>query len=444
MSANTLPHPAPPTRVDPPVYNPAKRANQKLTLCSCATVALLDGTCPLADSASLSTEDVEGASHLSLCAHTGQVFMPQSPITVAPTNITLSSSAVALGTDTVSATSRPSATVGRASGPFTSTAHQTRYYVVLAALILGAVAVSALVLTWGNDFEFLSDKWWRVSKMRITALVVIGTVTFAQAMATVTFQTVTNNRIITPSIMGFESLFVLIQTALVYSLGTSGMAGMGKTTQFLVQSALMIGFAVLLYSWLLSGSFGNLHIMLLVGIVIGTGLGAASTFMQRMLDPNEFDVLRARLFANIGKADADLLPLVVPIVLAVGITIWLLGRRLNVMALGPQITANLGLSHRRQTMVMLTLIAVLMAMSTSLVGPMTFLGFLMATLAYSITDSHDHRYIFPIAWLLGTVILGGAYFLLKHVFPMVDAVMIIVELIGGLVFLGVVMKRGRL
>ena len=368
-----------------------------------------------------------------------------SPAVLIPSSVvSVPTSAVALGHDTVSA--KPVSTeVGiRAAGPYTSPAHRTRYYVVLASLVVAALLVGALFLMWGNNFEFLSDKWWRVSRMRIAALVVIATVTFAQAMATVTFQTVTNNRIITPSIMGFESLFVLVQTAIVYFLGTAGLDGLGKTGQFVFQSVIMIGFAVALYSWLLSGKFGNLHIMLLVGIVIGTGLGAASTFMQRMLDPNEFDILRARLFANIGKADAGLLPLIVPIVLATGIAIWVLGRRLNVLALGPQVAMNLGLNHRRQTMLMLTLIAVLMAMSTSLVGPMTFLGFLMATLAYSVTDSHDHRRIFPIAWLLGMVILGNAYFLLKHVFPMVDAVMIIVELIGGLVFLTVVLKRGRL
>ena len=332
----------------------------------------------------------------------------------------------------------------RATGPFTSPARRARYWAILAALMVAAAGVSALVLLWGNDFELLSDKWWRVSRIRITALAVIATVTFAQAMATVAFQTVTNNRIITPSIMGFESLFVLIQTAIVYFLGTAGVEGIGKAGQFVLQSALMVGFAVALYSWLLSGRFGNLHIMLLVGIVIGTGLGAASTFMQRMLDPNEFDVLRARLFANIGKADANLLPIVVPVVFVTGLVIWLLGRRLNVMALGAQVAVNLGLNHKRQTMLLLALISVLMAMSTSLVGPMTFLGFLMATLAYAVADSYDHRRLFPIAWLLGFAVLATAYFLLKHVFPLVDAVMVIVELVGGLVFLIVVTKRGRL
>lgn len=332
----------------------------------------------------------------------------------------------------------------RAVGPFTSTAHRTRYRLILGALVVAALVVCALILTWGNSFEVGSEKWWRIVGMRISALVVILTVTFAQAMATVSFQTVTNNRIITPSIMGFDSLFLVVQTSIIFFLGSSGLQGVHPTIMFFAQSALMVGFAVLLYSWLLSGRFGNLHVMLLVGIVIGTGLGALSTFMQRMLDPNEFDVLRARLFANIGNADTAVLPLVVPICAVVGISIWLLGRRLNVLALGAQTSTNLGLNHRRETMLMLTLVAILTAMSTTLVGPVTFLGFLMATLAYTLTDSHDHRRVLPVAWLLGVVILGGAYFLLKHVFSMVDAVMVIVELVGGLAFLVVVVTRGRL
>ena len=77
----------------------------------------------------------------------------------------------------------------------------------------------------------------------------------------------------------------------------------------------MVGFAVLLYSWLLSGRFGNMHIMLLVGVVLGGGMGALSTFMQRVLDPNEFDVLTARLFGNISNAQGEYLPYAIPIVL---------------------------------------------------------------------------------------------------------------------------------
>src|SRR5690606_38658423 len=47
---------------------------------------------------------------------------------------------------------------------------------------------------------------WLIAEMRVTSLVVMAVVAICQAVATITFQTVTNNRIITPSIMGFESL----------------------------------------------------------------------------------------------------------------------------------------------------------------------------------------------------------------------------------------------
>lgn len=332
----------------------------------------------------------------------------------------------------------------RRVGPFTSRAHRRRYYFVLFGLVAAAVLVTALIMSWGNQFEPFTDKWWRVSRMRLTTIVVIAVVTFCQSFATVTFQTVTNNRIITPSIMGFESLYVLIQTSIVYFLGAAGLLRFGEFGQFLLQVTVMVLFAVLLYSWLLSGRLGNLHVMLLVGIIIGTGLGALSTFMQRMLDPNEFDVLTARLFGNIGNAETDFLWFVIPVCFAVGLTIWLLARRLNVIALGSDISTNLGMHHKRELMLMLTLVSILMAMSTSLVGPMTFLGFLVATLAYSVTDTYDHRRIFPVAWMLGFVILSGAYFLLRHVWEAADAVTIIVELIGGLVFLIVILRKGRL
>ncbi|MGB4778794.1 iron chelate uptake ABC transporter family permease subunit [Microbacterium sp.] len=336
------------------------------------------------------------------------------------------------------------ASVARRVGPFASHAHRRRYTLVLVGLIAASVVIAVLLMSWDNQFEPFSERWWRISGMRSSALVVIALVTFCQAFATVTFQTATNNRIITPSIMGFESLYILIQTSIVFFFGVAGFTGLSPFVRFVLQATLMVLFAVLLYSWLLSGRLGNLHVMLLVGIIIGTGMGSLSSFLQQMLDPSEFDVLTARLFGNIGNANTDFLWFVIPVCALAGGTIWLFARRLDVIALGADISTNVGLNHKRQIMLMLTLVSVLMAMSTSLIGPMTFLGFLVATLAYAITDTYDHRRILPVAWLLGFVVLAGAYFLLRHVLKMVDAVAIIVELIGGLVFLAVILRKGRL
>lgn len=332
----------------------------------------------------------------------------------------------------------------RRVGAYATTARAVRARIVLIALTAAAVVLTLLLLSWDNRFELFSDRWWRISSMRASTLVVIAVVTFCQAQATVAFQTVTNNRILTPSIMGFESLYVLVQTTVVFFFGTTSVIGLDPLARFVLQAAAMVLFAVLLYSWLLSGRFGNLHVMLLVGIVLGAGMGSLSTFLQQMLEPSTFDVLRARLFGSIGNANTGFLWLVVPVCAVAGGTVWLLSRRLDVLALGADISTGLGIRHRRQVMLVLTLVAVLMAMSTSLVGPMTFLGFLSATLAYSIADRHEHRRILPVAWLVGYLTLAGAYFLLRHVLSLVDSVTIVVELIGGLLFLVVVFRKGRL
>ncbi|WP_194762839.1 iron chelate uptake ABC transporter family permease subunit [Microbacterium sp. UFMG61] len=336
------------------------------------------------------------------------------------------------------------ATGARTSGSFTTSRARRRYVVVLGILI----AVSALfafgLLAWDNPMPVGSAGFWRIAQHRATNVTVMVVVAIAQAIATVSFQTVTNNRIITPSIMGFESLYRVVQTTTVYLFGVAGLVAIQGVWQFGLQVVIMVALAMALYGWLLSGRYGNLHIMLLVGIIIGGGLGAISTFMQRLLTPSEFDVLAARLFGNVSNADASYLPLAIPLCLAASALLVMRSRRLNVMALGSDAARSLGLDHRREMYMVLFLVAVLMATSTALVGPMTFLGFLVATLAYQFADTHDHRLIFSVAVLTAFTILAGAYFVMKNVFYAQGMVSILIELVGGIVFLIVILRKGRL
>ncbi|OIJ34210.1 iron chelate uptake ABC transporter family permease subunit [Microbacterium sp. LCT-H2] len=332
----------------------------------------------------------------------------------------------------------------RSAGAFTTPRARRRYIVVL--VVLGVIALGSAfgLLAWDNPLPIGTPGFWRIAQHRATAVVVMALVAVAQAVATVSFQTVTNNRIITPSIMGFESLYRVVQTTTVYLFGVAGLVAIQGVGQFALQVLIMVGLAVVLYGWLLSGRYGNLQIMLLVGIVIGGGLGAIATFMQRLLTPSEFDVLAARLFGNVSNADPSYLPLAIPLVIAASTLLWLRSRRLNVLALGPDAARSLGLDHRREQFLVLTLVAVLMATSTALVGPMTFLGFLVATLAYQFADTHDHRLIFPVAVFTAFSILAGAYFVMKNVFYAQGMVSILIEIVGGTVFLIVILRKGRL
>ncbi|WP_314426612.1 iron chelate uptake ABC transporter family permease subunit [uncultured Microbacterium sp.] len=332
----------------------------------------------------------------------------------------------------------------RTSGSFPTPRSRRRYAIVLGILIALSSIFALGLLAWDNPMPFGSAGFWRIARLRVTNVTVMAVVAIAQAVATVSFQTVTNNRIITPSIMGFESLYRVVQTGTVYLFGVAGLVAIQGVWQFGLQVLIMVGLAMALYGWLLSGRYANLHIMLLVGIIIGGGLGAISTFMQRLLTPSEFDVLAARLFGNISHADASYLPLAIPLCLSAAVLLWLRARRLNLLALGPDASRSLGLDHRRELHVVLFLVAVLMATSTALVGPMTFLGFLVATLAYQLADTYDHGLIFPVTVLTAFTILTAAYFVMKNIFYAQGMVSILIELVGGTVFLIVILRKGRL
>ena len=330
------------------------------------------------------------------------------------------------------------------SGAFADGRSRRRYWIVLVTLAVLAAAFALGLLAIGNPMPIGSRGFWLIAELRATSLVVMGVAAFCQATATIAFQTVTGNRIITPSIMGFESLYTAIQTTAVYTLGVAGVVALQGTGQFLIQVALMVAMSVLLYGWLLRGKYANLQVMLLIGIVLGGGLGSVSSFMQRLLTPSEFDVLTARLFGSVTNASVEYLPYAIPLCLVAGVLIWLNARTLNVISLGRDVCINVGIDHGRQTIYTLVLVSVLMAVSTALIGPMTFFGFLVATLTYQLAGTHDHRRLLPVGVLVGFVVLAGAYFLMNHVFYAQGVVSIIIELVGGTVFLVVIMRKGRL
>lgn len=333
---------------------------------------------------------------------------------------------------------------GRAAGSFATGQGKRRYRAVVAGLLLLAVLFAVGLLAWGNPMQLGSRGFWLIAERRLVGVTAMLIVATCQAMATVGFQTVTNNRIITPSIIGFESLYRAIQTTSVYLFGLGGLVAFTGLWAFSLQLAIMIGLSLALYGWLLSGKYANLQVMLLIGIVIGGGLGAVASFMQRLLTPSEFDVLAARMFGSVNNADPSYFPIAIPLVVVSSAGLWLLSDRLNVVALGRDAATALGVDHKKNLILVLILSSTLIATSTALVGPMTFLGFLVATLAYQLTDSYDHRRIFPVAVLSGFVVLSGAYFILNHVFYAAGVVSIIIELVGGSVFLFVLLRKGTL
>lgn len=264
---------------------------------------------------------------------------------------------------------------------------------------------------------------------------------FTQAVATVLFHTVSDNRILTPSIMGFDSLFVLMQTLLVTLFGGRILARIDGIAGLLAQTAVMVVFATLLYGWLLSGRFANLYVLLLVGVVLGMAFDSVSTFLERLLHPTDYDLLSVELFGRLTDVDPDYLPLAFGVCAVVGVLVWRRRHTLDALLLGRDLAGSIGIEHRRELIRVLVVVAVLVSFSTALVGPMTFFGFLVATLAYELTGTYKHAYVLPMAVGLGVIALAGGQFVLQHVFYASGFLTVVIEFTGGLVFLALLLRK---
>lgn len=309
---------------------------------------------------------------------------------------------------------------------------------VVSLLALLAAAAALAFLTVGAR-----GRWEFVLAFRGTKLAALVLVAVSVATATVLFQTIARNRILTPSIMGFDALYGLIQTGTVFWLGARGLGLGDARLVFVAEAGTMIGFALLLYGWLLAGGRRSLHLMLLVGVVLGALFRSLASFMERMIDPAEFVVLQQRLFANFNAVRPELLP---PACLAFGavlmVVAWLLPR-LDVLLLGREAAIGLGVDHRRSLFLVIVLVSVLVSVSTALVGPVTFLGLLVANLAYLLVPSHRHVHVLPAAACLASTALVGGQLVLERLFALDAVLPVAIEFVGGIALIGLLVRAGR-
>lgn len=308
----------------------------------------------------------------------------------------------------------------------------------IALLILGALAIISIAC-----FMTLGAKgsWSFILPFRGRKLLALCLVAYSVAISTVLFQTVTNNRILTPSIMGFDALYVLIQTAIVFFLGVGALGTLNPQAQFGVEVLVMVAFSGLLFRWLFLGEERSLTLLVLVGIVFGILFRSLSQFMQRLLDPNAFSVLQDTLFASFATVDTSLLLVATLIVMVVTVIAIRMLHTYDVLSLGRAHAINLGLDYKRTVIVILMLIAVLVAVSTALVGPITFFGLLVASLAHGLVGTSRHKYVLPAAALLAITFLVGGQTLLERVFSFDTALSIIIEFLGGIVFIYLILRR---
>lgn len=308
----------------------------------------------------------------------------------------------------------------------------------LTLMALALLGLSAVYLLPG-----LGPKWQFVLSLRATRWAGLLLVGVAIAVATVLFQTVTRNRILTPQIMGIDALFIFLQTLLVALLGPIGFAAFPNAASFAVEVTVLIVACLLLFGTLLGRSAQDIPRMVLTGVILGVLFRSAAGFLSRLMDPNAFATVQAETQASFSRIDASLLPYAAVATLVTCLIALRISPKLDVLALGRPAAVSLGLGHDRMVLAVLALVAVLVAVATALVGPMAFLGLIVAALARPLAGSERHRDILLAAMLLSGVLLVGGQTLFERALGQQSTMPAVVEFVGGLVFLGLLLK-GRL
>jgi iron complex transport system permease protein len=313
-----------------------------------------------------------------------------------------------------------------------------RNSVKMAGLVLIAAACCAIYLfhDLNGSFDYALPK--RVTK--VIAMVLTG---FTIAYATVVFQTITHNRILTPSIMGLDSLYLLLQTMIIFFLGSSHMIVVNKQVNFLLSVTVMIVFALFLYRFLFKKGGRPIYFLLLVGIIVGTFFSSISTFLQVLIDPNEFQIVQDRMFASFNNINSDLVWMAIVIVGLVLIYAWRFIKYLDVLSLGREMALNLGVPYDSIVKQMLVIVAIFISISTALVGPITFFGLIVANLSYQFFNTYKHKTLLSGAVVMSIIALVGGQWVVERVFTFSTTLSVIINFIGGVYFIYLLLKERK-
>ncbi|RSU04018.1 iron ABC transporter permease [Vagococcus fluvialis] len=302
-------------------------------------------------------------------------------------------------------------------------------------MLLGLVVMAMIFLfltyhTYGN-WEFAL----KLRGKKLLAFVIVGLLT---SFSTISFQTISQNHFLTPSILGFDSLYVLIQTILFFILGQSRQ---GDPKLFVFNIVIMVILSVLLFSTLLKKEKQDLFLLLMIGMILGTLFRSISTFLQVLMDPNEYDKLQGKLFASFSNVDVSLLTVVIPVVIILMILFFKVSAKLDVLHLGIEQATNLGIDVQKFRKYVLFLISLSVAIATALIGPITFLGFIVANVTYQWMNTYKHTYLFISGALLSILFLVAGQFLVEQVFHMNTTLSVVIEFSGGLYFVWKLLKE---
>lgn len=282
------------------------------------------------------------------------------------------------------------------------------YAVLTAGLVVILIAVTIVSMVLGRYTVNLMDLFdgqetatetviFNIRLPRVLLAVIIGA---GLSLAGCTFQTVFTNPMASPDILGASS-GACFGAALALLMGASRLG---------VQ---LMAFAFGLFTVGIVYFVGNMNqnrtamYLILVGIIISSLFNAGTSFIKLVADPN--DQLPKITYWTMGSlSNADLREVFITFIptLIVGIILFLMRWKINLLTLSDDEAESMGVDVRRLRMFSVILASVLTAVSVSAAGMIGWIGLVIPNLVRMLTGNNTKQ-LMPM-----TAIIGGIYLLI--------------------------------
>ena len=306
-----------------------------------------------------------------------------------------------------------------------------RNLIILTFIVAGACAAFLLI----NAYPEKPKMFRYILSLRIPTLAVMMIAAFAIGCASLVFQSIIQNRIVTPCLLGMNAMYTLVHTAVVFVVGSGSVLATNANLSFAIDLLVMSVSATFVYSYMFKKTGNNVLYVLLIGTVLSSFFGSIQSTMIRVMDPNEYDTLLTTLVADFTNVNAEII--LFSLLILIGLTAFL--RKdlmlLDVITLGKDQAINLGVDYDRTVRRLLLGVVLCIAVATAMVGPISFLGLIIANLARQFLKTYRHRELIVGSALMGMLAIITGQLISQHLFSYAVPISTFITIGGGIYFL---------
>ena len=310
-------------------------------------------------------------------------------------------------------------------------------------LLTGLVSTAILIYLFIHSYPEKPKLFRYILGLRLPTQVCMMIASVAIGAATLIFQSIVNNRIVTPALLGMSSIYSFLHTAAVFAMGTGSILFLNANLAFAVDLVLMGIVATLVYWYLFEKTGHNILYIMLIGTVLSSLFGSMQSSMIRVMDPNEYDALLSSLVADFNHVNGEIILFAILALAGIALLLWKDLKLLDVITMGRNQAINLGVNYDRVIRRLLFGVVLCMAVATASVGPVSFLGLIVANLSRQLLKTYRHSYLIWGASLMGMLALMGGQLISQHIFHFTVPVSTFVTIAGGVYFLYLLLvKKG--